>query len=46
MEKNQEVELLNKVYAFFIEERGLTEDFRAFMDDEAINIFLSSQNIN
>jgi hypothetical protein len=38
-----EAELLNNIYALFIDERGLTEDFHQFMEDEAVSIFSSSE---
>jgi hypothetical protein len=39
----KEEELLNKIYALFIDERGLTEDFQQFMAKEAIEIFFSTE---
>ncbi|WP_157042276.1 hypothetical protein [Neobacillus jeddahensis] len=38
------VNLLNKIYALFIDERGLLEDFQQFMDEEAVNIFLNDSD--
>jgi hypothetical protein len=39
----KEVDLINKIYALFIDERGLTGDFQRFMDEEAIKIFYSER---